>query len=83
MRQIGRAIRPRIVRIPRLSDADLARLKAPMLVIVGGRDVLLDSEDTRRRLAKWAPHAEVVFLPEARHLIPGQAARILAFLQGS
>jgi pimeloyl-ACP methyl ester carboxylesterase len=82
MRQIGRNIRPRIVRIPRLSDAELARLKAPMLVIVGGRDLLIDSEDTRRRLTKWAPHAEVVFVPEARHLIPGQTARILEFLMG-
>jgi pimeloyl-ACP methyl ester carboxylesterase len=82
MRLIGRNIRPRIVRIPRFADKDLARLKAPMLVIVGGRDVLLDSEDTRRRLAKWAPRAEVVFLPEARHLIPGQATRILEFLKG-
>jgi pimeloyl-ACP methyl ester carboxylesterase len=82
MRAIGRNIRPRIVRIPRLSDAGLAALKAPMLVIVGGRDVLIDSEDTRRRLAKWAPHAEVVFLPEARHLMPGQTSRILEFLSG-
>jgi pimeloyl-ACP methyl ester carboxylesterase len=81
LRQIGRSIRPRIVRIPRLSDAELARLKAPMLVIVGGRDVLLDTGDTRRRLAKWAPHAEVAFLPEARHNIQGQTARILEFLQ--
>jgi pimeloyl-ACP methyl ester carboxylesterase len=78
---IGRAIRPRVVKIPRLSDAELSRLKAPMQVIVGGRDVLIDSDDTRRRLAKPAPHAEVIFLPEARHFIPGQTTRILEFLQ--
>ena len=83
LRLIGRNIRPRIVRIPRLSDAELARLKAPMLVVVGGCDVLIDSKGTRRRLAKWAPHAEVVYLPEARHLIPGQTGRILEFLQGN
>ena len=71
------------MKIPRLSDADLARVTAPMLVIVGGQDVLLDSEDTRRRLERWTPSAEVVFLPEARHAIPGQTARILAFLQAS
>lgn len=82
MRQVGQAIRPRIVKIPRLSDAELARLTAPMLVILGGQDVLLDSEHTRRRLERWAPHAEVVFLPEARHNIPGRACRILQFLQG-
>jgi pimeloyl-ACP methyl ester carboxylesterase len=81
MGAIGRAIRPRIVRIPRLTDAELAGLKAPMLVILAGRDVLLDSEEARRRLAQCAPDAEVVFLPEARHNIQGQAARILAFLQ--
>ena len=83
MRQIGRNIRPRIVKIPRLSDAELSRLKAPMLVFLGGRDVLLDSEDSRRRLAKWTPQAEVVFLPEARHNIQGQTPRILEFLKGS
>lgn len=81
MRLIGRTTRPRVVWIPRLGDAELAGLKAPMLVIVGGRDVLIDSEDTRRRLAKWAPQAEVSFLPEARHVIPGQTTRIMAFLQ--
>ena len=80
MNQVGRNIRPRIVNIPRLSDAELERLKAPMLVIAGGKDVLIDSEDTRRRLAKSAPHAEMVFLPEARHAIFGQSQRVLEFL---
>ena len=78
---IGRTIRPRIVRIPRLGDAELGRLSAPMLAIVGGKDVLIDSEDTRRRLARSAPHAEVVFLPEARHAIFGQSGKILEFLK--
>jgi pimeloyl-ACP methyl ester carboxylesterase len=79
---IGRTIRQRIVNIPRLSDAELARLTMPMLVIVGGKDVLIDSEDTRCRLAKSAPHAEVVFLPEGRHAIFGQSARVAEFLKG-
>jgi pimeloyl-ACP methyl ester carboxylesterase len=81
LRLIGRVIRPRIVKIPRLTDVELARLSMPILVIVGGRDVLLDSEDTRRRLARWAPHAEVVFVPDGRHVVPGQTGRILAFLR--
>jgi pimeloyl-ACP methyl ester carboxylesterase len=80
MALIGRNIRQRIVRIPRLSDPELARLKMPMLVIVGGKDVLIDSEDTRRRLAKCAPKAEVVYLPEARHAVFGQSQRIADFL---
>jgi pimeloyl-ACP methyl ester carboxylesterase len=80
MRLIGRTIRPRIVTIPRLSDKELADLKAPMLVIVGGLDVLIDSEETRSRLAKFAPHAEVVFLPEGRHVLPGHTGKIMTFL---
>ena len=79
---IGRNIRPRVVKIPRLSDRELERLTAPLLVIVGGQDVLLDSADTRRRLERWAPQADVVFLPEGRHLILGQSGKILEFLSG-
>lgn len=81
MTLIGRTIRPRIVRIPRLGDAEMRRLTMPMLVVIGGRDVLIDSADTRRRLQRLAPHAEVRFLPEARHFIPGQTGVIQAFLQ--
>ena len=80
MRLIGRHFRGRVVRIPRLSDRQLASLTMPMLVIVGGRDVLLDSNDTRRRLAAFVPHAEVRFLPEARHVITGQGSLIHEFL---
>jgi pimeloyl-ACP methyl ester carboxylesterase len=82
MRLIGRTIRPRLVKIPRLTAAELESLRMPMLAIVGGRDVLLDSAETRRRLAKHTPHAEVIFLANARHAIFGQTHKILAFLQG-
>ncbi len=83
MALIGRIIRPRVVKIPRLSDADLRALRMPVLAIVGGRDVLIDSDDTRRRLEASAPHAEVVFLPEARHAIFGQSERVFRFLSGT
>ena len=82
MRLIGHTIRPRLVKIPRLTAAELESLKMPMLAIVGGRDVLLDSAETRRRLAKHTPRAEVIFLPNARHAIFGQTHKILAFLLG-
>lgn len=79
---IGRNIRPRVVKIPRLSDAELGALRMPLLAIVGGRDVLFDSDDTRRRLEASAPHAEVVFLPEAPHAILSESERIFQFLSG-
>ena len=63
-----------------LSNEALAGVKAPMLVIVGGRDVMINSEETCRRLARHAPKARVIHLPEARHFIQGQDGVILDFL---
>lgn len=80
MRLIGRSVIPWSVAIPRLSDTELQRLALPMLVIIGGRDALLDSEETRLRLERHKPSANVHYLPDARHYIPGQAATIFAFL---
>jgi pimeloyl-ACP methyl ester carboxylesterase len=80
MEAIGRSIRLRLGTIPRLSDADLQALKMPILAIMGGQDVLIDSDDTRRRLREFVPHAQINFLPEARHFIPGQSEPILRFL---
>ena len=80
MGAINRAIKPRVVKIPTLSDAALATLP-PTLVVVGGRDVMIDSVQTRERLTRARPDVEVVFLPEGRHFISGQAPRILDFLR--
>jgi pimeloyl-ACP methyl ester carboxylesterase len=77
---IHRHFRTRMVKLPVFSDSALRNLRAPVLAIVGGRDVLLDSAQTKRRLEKHAPGAQVVYLPEAGHLIPDQTARILEFL---
>lgn len=77
MQRIGQSARLRALRPPVFSDAALSTLRSPMLVIVGGRDVLLDSAETCRRLERLVPHADVRFLPEARHFIPGQAETIL------
>lgn len=43
------------------ADAQLTALDMPILAIVGGRDVLLDSADTRARLQRNVPHAEIFF----------------------
>ena len=72
--------RPRRDKLPVFSDGALEKLTMPVLVILGGKDVLLDSQDSRRRLAKTVPHAEVDFLPDAGHVLLGHTARILSFL---
>ena len=53
----------------------------PILAMVGGKDVLLDSAGTRRRLAASAPHVQILYLPEGRHLLSDQTDTILAFLR--
>lgn len=77
---IHRHFRPRMVKLPVFSDSALASLRVRLLAIVGARDVLLDSAQTKRRLDKLMPSAQVVCLPEAGHLITGQTTRVLEFL---
>jgi pimeloyl-ACP methyl ester carboxylesterase len=69
--------------IPIFSDDALKRLAMPVLAIVGGKDVMLDSEETRDRLKRVVPKAHIRFLPDARHYIPGQTETILKFLRAS
>jgi len=78
---IHRHFRPRMVKLPAFSDGSLRNLGAPVLAIVGGRDVLIDSKATKRRLEENAPGAKVVYLPEAGHVIFGQMPRVLEFLR--
>jgi pimeloyl-ACP methyl ester carboxylesterase len=77
---IFKHFRPRTGKLPVFSDRALQSLSMPVLAIVGGRDVLLDSRDTQRRLARNLPRAEVRFLPDAGHLLRGQAGVVLDFL---
>lgn len=58
----------------------LRNLTMPLLAIVGARDVLLDSAETKRRLERHAPDGEVIYFQDAGHFIPGQTGRIVAFL---
>ena len=62
------------------SDAALRGLAMPVLAIVGGRDALLDSAETKRRLDESAPKATVELLPDQGHLLRAQTARVLDFL---
>lgn len=83
MESVGRVVKPRVVRIPQLTDVQLSKLGMPILTIIGGRDVLLDSRDTRRRLQRAAPRAEICFIEEGYHFLPDQASRVMDFLERS
>jgi pimeloyl-ACP methyl ester carboxylesterase len=80
MNSIGRAIKPRAINIPQLSDAALEALAMPLLTIVGGRDALIDSYDTRARLKRHVPHAQICFVEEGYHFLPDQSQRLFDFL---
>lgn len=77
---IHRHFRPRLDRLPLFSTQALAALDPPMLTIVGGRDAMLDSHQTRQRLQQAGK--TVRLLPEAGHLLPNQTQPILDFLRG-
>lgn len=72
--------RPRTERLPEFADEALQRLSMPVMAILGGRDVMIDSAGVRDRLRRNVPHARIVWLPEAGHLLVGHGAEIEAFL---
>jgi pimeloyl-ACP methyl ester carboxylesterase len=80
MALIHKTLRPRMVKLPSFSDQALQRLTMPVMAILGGKDVLLDSAETRERLERTGPHVDIRFDPEAGHFIPRQTAPILEFL---
>jgi len=71
---------PRLDRLPVFSDEALRKLAMPVLVIVGGRDAMLDSHDTARRITHAVPHADVTLLPDVPHSVIGQTQPIPEFL---
>jgi pimeloyl-ACP methyl ester carboxylesterase len=74
--------RPRRGRLPVFPGKALKSLDMPVLAIVGARDVLLDSRDTKRRLERSVKQADVRLLHAAGHLIRGETAAVLSFLRG-
>ncbi|HPE16178.1 MAG TPA: alpha/beta hydrolase [Oscillospiraceae bacterium] len=66
--------------VPLLSEEELQRLTCPTLLVVGGRDVLIDSRRTVEKAKRGLPHAQIVLLPDAGHGLINQTERIVPFL---
>jgi len=73
--------RPRTKRLPVFSDAALKALTMPVLAIVGAKDALLDSADTRYRILSLLENGKVLYIEDAGHFIPGQGTAIGEFLR--
>jgi pimeloyl-ACP methyl ester carboxylesterase len=80
MALVQRYFRPRMERLPVFGDAALRRLIMPVLAILGGRDAILDSAETKQRLERLNPQAAIRYLPEQGHGVFGERATILQFL---
>ncbi|HEX6682996.1 MAG TPA: alpha/beta hydrolase [Candidatus Limnocylindrales bacterium] len=77
---IHQHFRPRFDRLPQFSVEALSTIDAPVLAVVGGRDAMLDSHQTKQKLEEAGK--EVHLLPDAGHLLPDQTESILDFLRG-
>jgi pimeloyl-ACP methyl ester carboxylesterase len=75
-----RHFRPRMDALPIRSDEELARLTMPVQLIVGGRDTLLRSSETRDRMARCVPSLRLSYLENEGHILPRQTATIASFL---
>ena len=74
-------VRPRPLRIPRISDERLAALHPPAALVMGARDALIDTPAAAERMKRLVPAADVTLLADAYHYIPGLREDILARLR--
>ena len=66
--------------IPTFSDRMLRKVTMPVMAIVGGKDAILDSDETERRLKACVPHVQVEYLSEAGHGLVDSTPSVLEFL---
>jgi pimeloyl-ACP methyl ester carboxylesterase len=78
---VFRNFRPRMERIPRFTDADLAGLSMPVQVVVGSDDALLNSQETRARVERCVRNGSVTYVENAGHFLPPQTANVTEFLK--
>jgi pimeloyl-ACP methyl ester carboxylesterase len=81
MALVFRNMRPRTSSFPVFSDEELRRLTMPVMTILGGKDVFVDSERVKTRLERSLAKPNILFLPDSRHSIVGQTQAILDFLR--
>ena len=72
---------PRMDRLPRRTDEELSRLAVPVQLILGGRDPMLRSIETRDRMQRLVPHVHLTYLEGEGHILPRQTGAIGEFLR--
>jgi pimeloyl-ACP methyl ester carboxylesterase len=79
---ISKSFRQNLTKPTHFSDAQLARVKCPTLVLVGAKDPWMDAAETQRRFDALVPGAQVRILSDKGHMLVGLTQRILEFLIG-
>ena len=72
--------RPRMDRLPKRTDEELAGLTMPVQLILGGNDALIRSKETRDRMQRLAPNLHLTYLENEGHILPRQTDAIARFL---
>ncbi len=67
--------------IPVFSDEELNKITMPSLLIVGAKDIMLNSKETAERFAKCVPNAKTIMLPDAGHSLYGLSADMMEFIE--
>lgn len=78
---IQRHYRPRRDRLPVFSDEQLEAISAPIFVVLGASDRMLDSHDTAARLSRLQPSASINLVPGAGHGHFDDGADLHSFLR--
>lgn len=76
---IQKNVRPRRDRLPVFTEEALSKLKMPVLAIVGAKDALFDSFETRIRI-EALPQGKTLFYTDRGHFIADQGEVIHRFL---
>jgi len=80
MNEIMAHFKPRIAPQPLYTDAELAALTMPILLIAGAADALLPAEKIAARLSRLAPSVAARILPQTGHVLHTLAPEIAPFL---
>lgn len=71
----------RMETVPLLTDHQLKQLSMPSLLIVGEKDIMLNSAETAARYRAILPDSQIISLPDAGHSLTGLSAEIMSFLR--
>jgi pimeloyl-ACP methyl ester carboxylesterase len=78
---IFKSMAPRTEKLPSFTDKQLERLRMPVFVLLGGRDVTMDARLIKQRFEEHVAHAEIQLDPNGRHYLGDQSVGMARFLR--